>query len=96
MSRPKKDTTATAENAVVENAVVEDADKSEDTTATAENAANLNFPESEKVDIVSENRKSKKIIGITGTVIEFDENGKATVAGKEAMYLLTIPGIKKA
>jgi hypothetical protein len=48
--------------------------------------------DTDKVVIVSEKRKGKKVIGVEKEPVAFDSDGKATVTVKEAKYFLTVPG----
>ena len=53
-------------------------------------------PKDEKgeIPVFSEERKGKKIIGASGKVIEFDDNGKAKVNKVDAEYLKEFEGFK--
>lgn len=46
----------------------------------------------DKVVIVCEKRKGKKVVGLLKEPVAFDADGKATVTAKEARYFLSIPG----
>lgn len=68
-----------------------DADNAAKNTKTA--LPNLDSKSDEdKVVIVSEKRKGKKVMGIGKEPVTFDSDGKATVTVKEAKYFLTISG----
>lgn len=47
------------------------------------------------ITIISENRKNKKVFGLYGEEIIFDENGKARLNKVQADYFLTLPDVKK-
>jgi hypothetical protein len=47
-----------------------------------------------KVAVVSESRKGKTIIAVSGEPIVFDNKGKATVNEEDALYLKQCPDFK--
>lgn len=46
----------------------------------------------DKVVIVCEKRKGKKVVGLLKEPVAFDADGKAAVTVKEARYFISIPG----
>ena len=102
-SKEKKvDVAEKTKSTVAEKAAVENVEKAKVNTTetkketkTADNKNGLPFTVNDGyVTVISTKRAGKSVIGSTGDIIKFDENGAAKVKLEDALHFQKIPGFE--